>query len=138
MPVRRSSSAETAARFQAMRQQTQSASWSAAKRAALARDGKCQKCWATAELQVHHIKERVNGGTDGLENLLTLCSDCHAEWTFLEDGSLKFDAWRKLPPSRTILPLFALEWPTDISADAFKQQILNSIAWAMVNRGKAK
>src|SRR5262249_26338887 len=53
--------------------------------AALFRDGfKCQSCGITgipgkraSDLQVHHIEYRKNGGTNELENLITLCQSCH-------------------------------------------------------------
>jgi hypothetical protein len=41
---------------------------------------KCQKCGfqgRSEELEVHHIKLRVDSGDDGLNNLVTLCSICH-------------------------------------------------------------
>lgn len=40
----------------------------------------CQKCsfkGSSQELEVHHIKMRVNGGENNHENLITLCSICH-------------------------------------------------------------
>lgn len=45
----------------------------------LARDNwHCQNCGATENLQVHHIQSRSHLGDDSLENLITLCSGCHA------------------------------------------------------------
>lgn len=46
----------------------------------LDRDGNtCQICHkiATSALHVHHILKRKEGGTDHLDNLLTVCSRCH-------------------------------------------------------------
>lgn len=38
----------------------------------------CQCCGAKkVRLEVHHIRFRQNGGSDDLENLITLCEDCH-------------------------------------------------------------
>ena len=38
----------------------------------------CQICGAkNTRLEVHHIKYRSQGGSDDLENLITLCEDCH-------------------------------------------------------------
>lgn len=41
----------------------------------------CQKCKiqdkTTKILEVHHISPLVFGGKDELDNLITLCSDCH-------------------------------------------------------------
>ncbi|MFH1607512.1 MAG: HNH endonuclease [archaeon] len=41
---------------------------------------KCQKCTFNGmsdELEVHHIKMRVDDGEDNINNLVTLCSICH-------------------------------------------------------------
>jgi hypothetical protein len=41
---------------------------------------KCQKCGffgKIEDLEVHHIKMRVDAGEDNLSNLITLCSICH-------------------------------------------------------------
>ncbi|HEW92170.1 MAG TPA: HNH endonuclease [Thermotogaceae bacterium] len=44
------------------------------------RDGyKCQHCGTTIKLQIHHIIPRNKGGTDTLNNLITLCAKCHKE-----------------------------------------------------------
>ena len=47
------------------------------------RDGyKCQHCHhkgdSETKLEVHHIVQRKDGGTDHRDNLVTLCHDCHA------------------------------------------------------------
>lgn len=50
------------------------------KEAVLKRDKwKCTKCGSKNDLQIHHKTYRSNGGTDELENLVTLCGFCHAE-----------------------------------------------------------
>lgn len=57
----------------------------------------CQICGkhATSRLHVHHILKRKEGGTDHLDNLVTVCSGCHKkadgklydpEWTNPRDG----------------------------------------------------
>lgn len=47
---------------------------------ALNRDNyRCTVCGETEFLEVHHIIHRANGGTDDLDNLITLCRKCHAE-----------------------------------------------------------
>ena len=44
-----------------------------------ARDGfSCWKCGSKEKLEVHHIKQRKDGGPDRPDNLVTLCHDCHA------------------------------------------------------------
>lgn len=39
----------------------------------------CQKCFGKDFLQIHHIIERKNGGTNALNNLITLCKECHRD-----------------------------------------------------------
>ena len=42
------------------------------------RDGwQCQFCGARDNLQVHHQQFRSEGGSDTLDNLITLCHRCH-------------------------------------------------------------
>jgi 5-methylcytosine-specific restriction endonuclease McrA len=45
------------------------------------RGGFCEECGNEnfAILQVHHIKERANGGSDDDDNLKLLCPNCHAK-----------------------------------------------------------
>lgn len=46
----------------------------------LERDGwRCQECGAMENLQVHHIERRSQLGDDAIENLITLCSNCHSQ-----------------------------------------------------------
>ena len=45
----------------------------------LRRDGwRCQSCGAMVNLEVHHSEFRSHSGHDSEENLITLCSVCHA------------------------------------------------------------
>jgi 5-methylcytosine-specific restriction endonuclease McrA len=45
----------------------------------LCRDGwRCQSCGAMSNLEVHHRKFRSHSGADSEENLITLCTACHA------------------------------------------------------------
>lgn len=45
----------------------------------LARDGwRCQSCGSSRNLQVHHLRARSKLGDDALQNLITLCAECHA------------------------------------------------------------
>jgi 5-methylcytosine-specific restriction endonuclease McrA len=39
---------------------------------------RCQLCGSRTNLQVHHIQLRSQSGNDAEENLITLCSECHA------------------------------------------------------------
>ena len=47
----------------------------------------CQICGAkNTRLEVHHIKYRSQGGSDDLDNLITLCKDCHHK---LHEGKIE-------------------------------------------------
>jgi 5-methylcytosine-specific restriction endonuclease McrA len=47
--------------------------------AVLRRDGwRCQSCGTRSGLEVHHKEFRSQAGDDSEENLITLCSACHA------------------------------------------------------------
>ena len=39
----------------------------------------CTNCGKKSKLQVHHIVPIRKGGSDDLDNLITLCSKCHAQ-----------------------------------------------------------
>jgi hypothetical protein len=39
----------------------------------------CRECGSKENLHVHHIKEKSKGGTNDINNLITLCNDCHKE-----------------------------------------------------------
>jgi 5-methylcytosine-specific restriction endonuclease McrA len=44
----------------------------------LARDRwQCKYCGKRTNLEVHHQQSRAQGGKDQIENLITLCSECH-------------------------------------------------------------
>jgi HNH endonuclease len=69
--------------------QEQSTDWRARSLRRLRRDGwKCCDCGAgpqTALLQIHHVKWRSRQGSHHLDNLKTLCWECHEKvhgWTF--------------------------------------------------------
>jgi 5-methylcytosine-specific restriction endonuclease McrA len=54
------------------------------------RDGyHCRFCKTTHNLTPHHIIFRSQGGSDELDNLLTLCINCH---TAVHDGHLLLTA----------------------------------------------
>ena len=45
----------------------------------LRRDGwRCQSCGTMTNLEVHHREFRSHSGADSDENLITLCTACHA------------------------------------------------------------
>jgi 5-methylcytosine-specific restriction endonuclease McrA len=41
-------------------------------------DWRCQSCGTMTNLEVHHREFRGHSGSDTEENLITLCSRCHA------------------------------------------------------------
>ena len=54
--------------------------WPRLRRRVLTRDRhQCQDCrrQGLARVEVHHTRHLADGGTDDLENLVTLCYDCH-------------------------------------------------------------
>jgi RNA-directed DNA polymerase len=54
------------------------ADWAELRLLALARDGyRCVQCHSPDDLHVHHLHARHKGGTDQLDNLVTLCRTCH-------------------------------------------------------------
>lgn len=40
---------------------------------------RCQSCGAMVNLEVHHTEFRSHLGADSEENLITLCTQCHAK-----------------------------------------------------------
>ncbi len=49
------------------------------RKAVYRRDGyRCALCDSTAGLQVHHCIHRSEGGSNQMQNLITLCWKCHA------------------------------------------------------------
>lgn len=58
------------------------AAWASLRLAVLERDGyQCSTCGATNDLHIHHRQERRHGGTDTMDNLQTICADCHMQTT---------------------------------------------------------
>ena len=53
--------------------------WESVREYVLQRDGyRCQECHGTQDLHVHHVIPKSDGGPDTPDNLITLCSGCHA------------------------------------------------------------
>lgn len=103
--------------------------WTTAKRKALQRDNHhCQKCQqAQGELHVHHIIPRDQGGSDELENLITLCASCHLEWeSIMLATHLDFEKWLPLPPAYRLLPVLLEEqaWREDMSAKTMRVALM--------------
>ena len=49
-------------------------------------NNECYICHSTDKLHIHHIIPRRRGGTEGADNLVTLCSGCHKS---IEAGNLE-------------------------------------------------
>ena len=46
----------------------------------LARDGfRCRHCGSPMNLTPHHLQRRSRGRMDTMENLVTLCAECHGQ-----------------------------------------------------------
>ena len=74
------------------------AAWTEVRLAVLQRDGyRCVECSGPNHLHVHHIRSRRNGGTAQMDNLQTLCKDCHAKtpsWGRPKGISGSTQSWR--------------------------------------------
>ena len=52
--------------------------WEHTRRAVRNRDGwRCRECGKVGRLEVHHVRPLKDGGSNDLDNLLTLCVGCH-------------------------------------------------------------
>lgn len=77
---------------------TKSLFWSKIRQLVLNRDGhRCQLCGnhGSGKLHIHHIMKVKNGGTDHLDNLITVCPKCHSA----ADGKLYDPDWSANPTS---------------------------------------
>jgi 5-methylcytosine-specific restriction endonuclease McrA len=62
-----------------VRVQLDEASYEALRLQVLRRDGwRCQSCGSLSNLEVHHQRFRSQSGQDSEQNLITLCTQCHA------------------------------------------------------------
>jgi 5-methylcytosine-specific restriction endonuclease McrA len=68
----------------ASRPELNKAQWQRIRRAVRRRDGNaCRNCGASdewAKLSVHHLVPAKVGGTDTMDNLITLCQICHPQY----------------------------------------------------------
>lgn len=70
----------------------------AVRRECLARDGKCVRCHSRKSLECHHVQAIQDGGPDTLDNVVTLCFACHAEWTHVaEPLGVQWGLFMRLP-----------------------------------------
>lgn len=64
--------------------------WNYRKKQVFQRDGyRCVKCSSPFKIECDHIKNRSQRGTHAMDNLQTLCSECHREKTGLKGDWLK-------------------------------------------------
>lgn len=69
-------------------------SWATILKAVPARwGGRCAACGSPYPLNVHHIRERVQGGNDASSNLITLCEGCHCGIPSFRDPEREFWQW---------------------------------------------
>jgi 5-methylcytosine-specific restriction endonuclease McrA len=62
--------------------------------AVLDRDGhECLRCGSTEKLQIHHIIPYSRGGKDEMQNLATLCYECHKDATLTRSASGEVPAY---------------------------------------------
>lgn len=98
------------------------------RKAVLFRDeNQCQKCARTDGLEVHHIIPVCEGGTNAMDNLITLCSGCHGEWHSTEKVSkLKFEHWLEYPPVHRLIVMLDHMKSCDFLDAALLKQLLRS------------
>jgi ATP-dependent DNA helicase RecQ len=66
-------------RPKAARSRLDSLSYESLRQQILRRDSwRCQSCGTMSNLEVHHGEFRSHSGSDTEENLITLCTACHA------------------------------------------------------------
>jgi len=66
-------------RLKAARLRLDPLSYESLRQQILRRDGwRCQSCGTMSNLEIHHREFRSHSGADSEENLITLCTACHA------------------------------------------------------------
>lgn len=91
--------------------------------------GRCQKCNKTKGVELHHIIPVAEGQIDTLENLISLCRQCHREWEYIiysHTDAVTFHDWIKVPPALELIKAFANSeiWKDDITAKQARDSIL--------------
>ena len=73
-----------------------------------ARDGfRCRSCGARDYLEVHHIRQRKDGGSNSPDNLVTLCHGCHMAW---HDGKKDMVALSSDPGFKAATQMSTMRW----------------------------
>ena len=71
--------------------------WQGLRIEAIARDGgRCTICSKAGRFEIHHIVYLKNGGLNTLNNLTTLCRDCHLGIHKKDNPRLYTTGWEKL------------------------------------------
>lgn len=70
----------------------------------------CERCMSVRGLVSHHIIAMADGGEDSIDNMVTLCSECHREWHRIE-GVIRalragFDDWMDTPSPSYLTGIF--------------------------------
>ena len=60
--------------------------WQQIRAAFLRQCPQCEHCGTDKQLEVHHIVPLSEGGTNDLDNLVTLCKACHSRVTKAENS----------------------------------------------------
>jgi hypothetical protein len=68
---------------------------------------RCRKCGSGGALELNHVVEFWMGGRHTVENLHTLCSLCHGEWTWSPPPDVSYDEWLTVPPARWFARAYA-------------------------------
>lgn len=58
---------------------------------------KCQRCGEADHLHVHHIHALSDGGSDTIDNVVTLCDTCHYGWHHRFEGWISFPTFMSEP-----------------------------------------
>lgn len=85
---------------------------------------RCALCDSTRYLQIHHIVPRGRGGSNSEQNLICLCSDCHAAI----HGTILQDWWDVTPQD---LEQAVVEYMSDYYINS------NGRVWNPYQKGKA-
>ena len=73
-----------------------------------ARDGfRCRSCGSRDHLEVHHIMQRKDGGSDSPDNLVTLCHGCHMAW---HEGKKDMVALSSDPGFKAATQMSTMRW----------------------------
>ena len=67
-------------------------------------NNRCERCWTTKDLQVHHILPKKLGGKSNIENSIVLCHYCHM--IVPQDGFLFYNYFLRFSSSKEMILYF--------------------------------